>query len=184
MVLWWRVTYFYNFFVAIPVYRWVANCLYWPNFSHFGILMGQKFAKNWIWSGIVMGHNLQISIPLTQSQGDWLHTLSPQGYLPKTDNYTHLCAFSVGSPSVCWFQSGFGVGSSLTFDVFRSLWIWRQRIKVKRGWKEDANYRWDPIRWIHNSATSDKVREAHFRIAWWEKVNVSRSRILHNNEFM
>ena len=30
------------------------------------------------------------------------------------------------------------------------------------------------------SATSDKLGVAHFRIAWWEKVNVSRSSILHN----
>ena len=27
---------------------------------------------------------------------------------------------------------------------------------------------------------SDKLGEAHFRIAWWEKVNISQSSILHN----
>ena len=32
---------------------------------------------------------------------------------------------------------------------------------------------------IH-SATSDKLGDANFRIAWWEKVNISWFRILHN----
>ena len=49
----------------------------------------------------------------------------------------------------------------------RSEWV-----KTQRDNKVDSRFT------IH-SATSDKLVEAHFRIAWWEKINISRSRILH-----
>ena len=83
-----------------------------------------------------------------------------------------------------WWKS-IPIHQNYTMALSKFNIVLKRKIQQNQKLFEGGTKRGYPINFNNTvdsrySATNDKVGEAHFHIAWWEKVDISLPSILHN----